>query len=240
MVTTDEAYFFGVLLGDGHIRYNEKALWSREFESGRNGPFIELRAIDLDFVTRWRDTITSLIGRQHAISTVRMADPRHRTQYKVRCGNPALVDRVEAETTHKTVIPRCIFNADEAGKKAFVTGLMDSEGWINCILTGLGPSDMTLGFGCCDPWFLEFVDIVQSLGIKTSQVYRRPVVAKKNGEPGNVIRIVRLDIRDYVNAGMSFTIRRKADRLAFCSRILNDYTRDYPRYADYYAVDDIV
>lgn len=236
----DRAYFFGALLGDGHIRYSDAVLQRQKDTNGRDGPAVMMKVTDLDFAIRWNACIGRMTGRERKISAVPQANPKHRTQHIVRCQDRALVEECERLTQHKKAIPPEVASYSLEAKKAFVTGLMDAEGWVNVVLRSLGPCDFTLGFGCGDPWFFEFVDLIKSLGIGVSKVYLRPLKQKKNGEPGLQFRLIRLDILDYVNAGLGFTIQRKADRLAFASRILIDYTRDYPRYADYFAVDDIV
>ena len=238
METLEEirGYFFGVLLGDGHIRWSEYALEQREKTGGKNGPLLDLKVIDREFAQKWASCIGYLTGRTPAVSEVKMENPNHRTQYKVRSQNFDLVQECEILTRHKTIIPGEVTrDYSDAGLRAFVTGLMDSEGWLNVALSSLGQCDLTLGFGCGDPWFFDFLKILERLKVRTSKVYNRPIKAKKNGEPGREFRLVRLHIQDYVNAGLSFSIRRKADRLAFVSRILNDYMRDYPRYKDYFG-----
>lgn len=233
-------YFFGVLLGDGHINYSQKALENREQGDGRKAPHILLKVCDYEFAEKWMNCITTLTGKKRVIIPIKQDNPKHRTQYLVRCHAAALVDECENLTKHKTVIPEEVWSYGANAKKAFVMGLMDSEGWINCALSSLKINDLTLGFGCCDPWFFDFVKLVNDLGIKTSKIYTRPAKLKKNGEMGRKIHIIRLDILDYIDAGLDFAIKRKSDRLAFCSKILRDYTQNYPRYADYYGVDDRV
>lgn len=235
-------YFYGVLLGDGHICYTPRQLAEAEKTKGRHGPFLMLKACDLDMVEAWRDAIEQIVGFRYAISKHNpgRGSGARRMQWKIRPSNPDLVREAEAMTQHKSVIPQQIINGSQETKAAFVQGLMDSEGWINCLLTSIGQCDLTLGFGCADPWFDEFYQLVHSLGVLTSRIYKRPPVTKKNGEPGKAIRIFKLDIPSYMKAGLSFAITRKRDRLEFCSRILNDYTRNYPRYEDYYRAEDIV
>jgi hypothetical protein len=236
-------YFYGALLGDGHINYTRRSLLNASDPKSRRGPMLMLKVCDLDFIEAWRDAIKDITGFEYKISKHNPGQNSgsHRQQYKLRVANRELVDEAETLTKHKSQFPPQIAKAKRDVQIAFVQGLMDSEGWINFYLSGgLGQNDMTLGFGCADPWFDDFYQFVQKLGVRTSRIYRRKPTRKKNGEPGKPFRLFKMEIPSYLNAGLSFTIRRKADRLAFCSRILNDYTRDYPRYEDYYRVDDIV
>jgi hypothetical protein len=236
-------YFYGVLLGDGHICTTPKRLSEAQRTKGRHGPFLMLKCCDIEMIEAWRDAIEDMVGFRYAISRHNpgQGTGARRVQWKIRPSNPTLVMEAETETQHKTIIPPKILNAKAETKIAFVQGLMDSEGWINCLLSGgIGQCDMTLGFGCADPWFEDFYRLVQSLGVLTSKIYKRPPAIKKNGEPGKPLCLFKIDIQSYLNAGLSFTIQRKKDRLAFCSHILNDYTRDYPRYEDYYRAEDIV
>jgi hypothetical protein len=234
-VETATGYFYGVLLGDGHINYTPLAL-----ADTRRGPMLMLKCCDLEMIEAWRDAIKVLIGFDYKISKHNSGinSESHRQQYKLRVAQREFVDDVEMLTEHKTKIPLVVSEGSKKVQLAFIQGLMDAEAWINCFLSGgIGLNDMTLGFACCDSWFDEFYRMVQLHGIKVSKIYFRKPVLKKNGEPGKTIKIFRLDIPSYINAGLGFTIKRKAARLAFCSRILNDYTREYPRYEDFYHME---
>lgn len=236
-------YFYGVLLGDGHINYTRRSLEAAEDRANRRGPMLMLKVADRDFIEAWAETIRSLTGFDYKISKHNPGNGSgaHRPQYKLRVANRDFVDVAERETAHKTKIPDGVVNGSREVQIAFVQGLMDSEGWINFYLSGgIGMNDMTLGFGCAALFFDDFYQLVQSLGVKTSKIYKRKLARKKNSEMGKQFRLFKMDIPSYINAGLGFTIKRKADRLAYCSHILNDYTHHYPRYEDYYSVEDIV
>lgn len=236
---SNRGYFYGVLLGDGHINYTEKALADL-----RRGPMLMLQACDLDFMIAWRDTLKAITGYEYKISRKGVTPGKRfrRIRYILRCAQRALVDEAETLTDHKRKIPEEILRGSRNVQRAFVQGLMDSEGWINLAFgNGISTCDMTLGFASCAPWFDDFYQLVQSLGVKVSKVYKRKPVVLKSGEiSSNVTRLFRMEIPSYIGAGLGFSIKRKADRLAYCSRILNDYTRNYPRYEDYYREEDIV
>lgn len=230
-------YFYGVLLGDGHINYTRRSLLAAGDPKNRRGPMLMLKVCDLDFIEAWRYAIEEITGFRYKISKHNpgTGSGSHRQQYKLRVAQRDLVDEAERVTKHKTAIPDQIRNAHRETRIAFAQGLMDSEGWINFFPGGgARQADMTLGFACADPWFDEFYRMVQALGVETSKIYKRKPVRKKNGEYGKTILLFKMDIPSYRKAGLGFTIKRKADRLAFCSNILRDYTRDYPRYEDYY------
>lgn len=225
---TKWAYFYGCLLGDGHINYTKRAK-----ESGK-GPMLMMKVADYDFIKRWRDCITDITGFEYAISKSSPSGFGKRMMYKVRCSKRWLVDKAENETNHKSKIPDSVRNGSDEVKKECLIGLMDSEGWINMYLSSLSMCDITLGFACADDFFGDVYRMFAELGIKTSKVYKRKPVRKKDGTLAKPIRLFRIDIHDYINAGMGFSIKRKADRLAFISGILNDYTQSYPKYKDYY------
>lgn len=236
-------YFYGVLLGDGHINYTQRSLENAADNKNRRGPMLMLKCCDYEMIDAWRDSIKEITGFGYKISKHNPGVNSHgkRKQYKLRVSERLLVDEAQELTAHKTIIPNEIWSGSGDVKKAFIQGLMDSEGWINFFLSdGLKHCDMTLGFACADPWFDDFYRLVNAVGVETSKIYNRKPAFKKNGEKCKPLRLFKLSIHGYINAGLSFTIKRKRDRLEFCSRILNDYMRDYPRYDDYYRVDDIV
>ncbi len=239
----NHGYFYGVLLGDGHINYTKKSIENALNPSNRRGPMLILKCCDLDMIEAWRDSIAKITGKIYAISKHNpgQGTGARRMQYKMRVAQKEFVDNAEFYTEHKTKIPLPILNGDRETKISFIQGLMDAEGWINFYLgNGTNMCDLTLGFGCCDKWFFDFYDLIKSFGIGTSKVYTRKPIIKKNGDNGEKLHLFKINIHDYINAGLSFTIKRKRERLEFCSRILNDYTRDYPRYEDYYRAEDIV
>jgi len=234
MFNTKSAYFYGVLLGDGHINYTKKAIANRDNKDDRRGPVMVLKATDYDFVEKWRNCIEDITGYKYAISEVQPRDKKHHMQYIVRCAKRWFVDEAEKETNHKTKIPIGIMKGLPEIQKEFLVGLMDSEGWVNMYLSSLSMCDLTLGFGCADDFFGDVYRMFQGLGIKVSKVYHRKPNRRKDGSLCKPLRLFRIDINDYLNAGMGFNIKRKTDRLAFISGILNDYTQSYPKYKDYF------
>lgn len=238
-----KGYFYGVLLGDGHINYTPTAVANGSDKTNRRGPMLMLKCCDYDMIDAWKTAIKDITGFDYKISKHNPGKNSHgkRQQYKLRVAEKAFVDEAEKVTRHKTIIPEEIRSGNKETQVSFIQGLMDSEGWINlCFSGGLKMCDMTLGFACADPWFEDFYRMVNAVGVGTSKIYNRKPSFKMNGEPTKAIRLFKMDIPSYINSGLGFTIKRKRDRLEFCSRILNDYTRDYPKYEDYYRADDIV
>lgn len=195
---------------------------------------LTLKVTDYDFAKKWRDCLEDIVGYKYAISEIKPSGTNRYVQYKVRCAKQWLVDEAEKITNHKTRIPQFVNEGNPEIQKEFLIGLMDSEGWINMYLSSLAISDITLGFACTDDFFGDVYRMFEKLGIKVSKVYKRKPSRRKDGTLCKPIRLFRIDINDYINAGMGFSIKRKSDRLAFISSILNDYTQSYPKYNCYY------
>lgn len=227
MWNTNRGYYYGVLLGDGF--YGKPS-------PPRGSAYVMLKSIDRDFVERWQAVLEEITGRQYAIGTLKPAAKNRRPLHFAKCYNKELVEESIEVTRDKTVVPNGILMADALVKKSFIQGLMDSEAWITAKLQSLGACTVQMTFGVTDPWIRDVHTMFGELGIGVSRIYTRKFKDDpKYLKPRKNLMYFNIDILEYVDAGLGFNIKRKSDRLRFCSKILRDYTRDYPRYADYYA-----
>ena len=226
MWTEDRAYYYGVLLGDGF--YGQPSPPS-------GSAYVMLKAIDQDFVKKWQAVLKKLTGKSYSIFKTQPKTKNRRPIYACKCYNKALVDESIEVTKGKTVVPNGILMAAPLIQKAFLQGLMDSEAYINVKLQSLGACTIQMTFGVTDLWIHDVHKMFNELGITTSKMYFRKFKNEpKYLKPRKTLLYFNIDILEYINAGMGLSIKRKADRLRYCSQILRDYTRNYPRYADYY------
>jgi DNA-binding transcriptional regulator WhiA len=207
----DKAYLCGVLLGDGFFGCNGNGTHA----------YLMLKAVDRDFVEKFRDTIEKVTGKTYSVYSLKEEHPKHKPLFLCKCYATELVAEFKEITRDKSMIPNFIMDGDDTIKKSFLQGLMDSEGWITVILNSLKISNIALNFGNTASWTKDVCRMFNECGITTSKIYT------KNQQEKKALFWFSLDIMEYINAGMTFNIKRKRNRLNFASRILNDYTREY-------------
>ena len=228
----DRGYCYGVLLGDG---FYEKA------HQPRTPARVMLKSIDRDFVEYWRDTIMRLCGTKYSIYISKSKLANRHDLYLCRVYAPEFAIESFELTCKKTSIPDEIKNGIEEVKKGFIQGVMDSEGWITARLCTFGPSRIQMTVGVTDPWLIDLHRMFEDIGVETGKIHIRKFSDNpKYLKPRKNLLYFDINIPEYVQAGLDFNIKRKSDRLAWCSKILRDYTRDYPKYKDYFEMDDIV
>lgn len=192
------AYILGVYLGDGCI----------QVRTPHNVGF-RLGTIDPDFAEATKQALFDVTGRTATITVhsvwPKSAKPNHCLQ--CACGDFGL--HLKEVTQNKTIIPAFVHGWDDEIKKHFVSGLMDSEGFVaegkNRIT--LTPCRYFMGFGCCDSWFLDFKKILESLGIQTGQVRHELL------KSGKTMRRLTIQLRSWIKSGCRFNIKRKQDRV---------------------------
>jgi len=214
------AYHYGVFLGDGFIeRYSKNS----------SCMYIGLKSVDLDLLEHWRDTMSIIADKVYKIRKETEKKGNCNTRWRCRVGKGSIVQDTIKETSKKTKAPTFILEGNDEIKKQFIQGLMDAEAWITFSLKPLGFSSMILAFAVTEAWIFDFHKLFKTLNIKTTRVI------KKHGKNGKKdLFYFHIDILDYVNSGLGFNIKRKQDRLDYCTNILTDYTQNYPRYKDYF------
>ena len=136
MWNEDRGYFYGVLLGDGFY----------EQHPSNGSPYVMLKACDRDFVEYWSKVVSRIVGKEYSVHGHVGATDKHRAQWRCKVYYRPLVVEAFEVTRDKTVIPNGILDADASVKRAFIQGLMDSEGFITFTLKPLGSTSLSLSF----------------------------------------------------------------------------------------------
>lgn len=190
------AYLLGVYLGDGCVT-----------TSGYTSIVFRLNTIDLDFAEATATALKDVTGRRPNIrkETVKKGRDNYAMSHSCR----ELTDVLVADTCNKKIIPEYVFKWSDENKKAFVSGLMDSEGFVaqkaNCP-TG---RRFYMGFKSCDLWVRDFVRLLQSVGVKVGKVS-----TEKPRKPGykTPTRFL-IKMASWVSSGCKFNIARKQNRV---------------------------
>ncbi len=196
----DFAYILGVYLGDGAV-----TLWRSPGKSDRL--IFRLNTIDQDFAQATRTALSRLSDYKvslscHAVS--KSSKPNH----ALALGDRALCERLVADTEKKRIIPSYVLGWPRELKLAFVVGLMDSEGFVAANGNHTGRR-FYMGFKSCDPWILDFVSLLQSVGIVIGKIG-----VEKPLKPGyKTPRRFAIKMQSWVDSGARFNIARKQRRV---------------------------
>ena len=193
------AYVTGVYLGDGCVTI-------RRVVGETPKPTFRLNTIDEDFARttaaalRLLSTYKVTIG-SHAVS--RSSKPN----WYLCLGDRALCARLVGDTEKKRIIPEDVFGWPRDLKLAFIAGLMDSEGYVGRNVTPAGSRKFTLGYRSCDPWFHDFIRLLQSVGILIGKIGADTLPS------GKVARRFSIKLHSWVKSGAYFNIARKQRRI---------------------------
>lgn len=222
----DLSYHYGVYMGDG---------FTQNYKPGSSVVYIGLKVIDRDFVEHYIQVMQRLTGMQYKMQFEKAQGPRRNPRFTCRVGNRELVEKTRSETALKTIIPASVMTGTSEMKKGFIQGVMDSEAWITCSLNPIGTSNIQLTVGVTDDWIKQLHKLFSEVGVTTTKIgTRKHAHDPKYLKPRKDFHSFSIHILEYVAAGLGFNIKRKQDRLEYCSRILRDFTREWPRYADYF------
>lgn len=193
------AYLVGVYLGDGCV--TEVQGYDR----------FRLNTIDRDFADAVAKALADVSEYRAAINGP-YRDKRFSKsspQWQLHCGDTALCARFRAETDNKGKLPDWIFTAPLDERKAFISGLMDSEGFVSEDKNNPTNRRWRMGFRTCDVWASEFVRLLEETGVR---VYgfkeEQPTIAGRK-----LVYRFGIKMQSWVDAGIKFNIQRKQARV---------------------------
>lgn len=193
------AYLLGVYLGDGCVTQT-------------NGlPCFKLNTIDEDFAKATAHAIREVCDGHPTINGPYQDKrfPKSKPQHQLYCGNRWLCSELKRQTEDKRQIPAWIFTANGEERRAFIAGLMDSEGFVAETKATWTNRRFYMGFKSCDVWILDFVRILELTGIRVGKItteeprkahYKRPTY-------------FRIKMQSWVTAGAYFNCSRKQKRV---------------------------
>jgi len=207
------AYLVGVYLGDGCVtRQGGKMVF-------------KLNTIDEDFALAVKDAIEDVNGGQAKIYKHDVSKSS-KPNYALWCGNQMFAMRLELLGNHKLALPDGIEEMPLDHKKAFIVGLMDSEGFVAEKTNHKTGRAYYIGFKSCDPWVVDLVRLMQSVGLKIGKVSKCPPYKDGHKTPTRF----HIKMQSWVDAGMRFNIKRKQDRVdRWASTVPYSERKLYPR-----------
>ncbi len=189
------AYLLGVYLGDGCVT---------KTSNGTN--IFRLNTIDEDFALAVKSaivdlTVTNVYLNCHAVKK------SIRPNYALGCNDIALCERLTSDTESKKVIPLHRLDSEEC-KRAFVVGLMDSEGFVAEKTKNKTGRAYYMGFKSCDIWVPDFIRLVQSIGLKIGKIQTEKPYKDGYKAPTRF----HIKMQSWVDSGLKFNIKRKQER----------------------------
>jgi hypothetical protein len=197
------AYLLGVYLGDGCVTTS-----GYESSLGRASFVFRLNTIDRDFAEATADALLELTGKRPNIRQhpVKKGSDNFAMSHACR----ELTDALVADTQDKQIIPAYVFTWSDDEKRAFIAGVMDSEGFVAQNKDGgLYGRAYYMGYKSCDAWVPDFVRILQSVGVQIGKIG-----IEQPRKPGyKVPQRFTIKMQSWVDSGCKFNIARKQQRV---------------------------
>lgn len=185
------AYLLGVYLGDGHIGKAQKARGMKRFR---------LNTIDSDFAEVTATALESINGFRPAIN-VHPVSKSSKPNHAISASGKNLIWMIAA-TENKSKIPSCVWKLDREAKLAFISGVMDSEGYAS-----KSRNKLTVGLKACDSWINDFHRLMQSIGVIIGKIGEEVLPS------GKTAKRFHFNVRSWIDAGCYFNIKRKENRV---------------------------
>ncbi len=193
------SYVIGVYFGDGCV-----TLYRTNNDQSENRCFA-LQVIDEDF----RDYVAKQCQIAFPESNVQVhniyREDKGRELYHLRVG--LIGHYIESITGKKTIIPNFVYESID-NIKAFLEGLLDSEGWItDTAYLKRNEISCVIGLAITSELAWEFKNMFQGLGIKVGKIGTRKLPS------GKVIKQMHFNTGTFFNSGLMFHSWRKAKKL---------------------------
>lgn len=190
------AYLLGVYLGDGCVTVH-------------NGyPAFRLNTIDEDFAQAVKAALEA-ISTYRANLSCHAVKKSSKPNWSLTFRDGTFCQRLQADTDKKSKIPDYVFGWERPLQQAFVVGLMDSEGYVAEKTQHKTGRAYYMGFKSCDVWVLDFVRLLQSMGIKLGKVSQCPPYREHYKTPTRF----HIKMWSWIESGMRFNIQRKQSRV---------------------------
>lgn len=228
----DLAYLLGVYMGDGNVQIMQikNRGWVRHFR---------LSVIDVDFVDetekRLRNLGCKLISRSSKERTNNAFKKKKTSElFDIHCRERWLCEFLVDSTNWKKKIPDALSNSSDSCKKAFLAGLMDSDGWVQLGKTESKRPQIQVGFCSTSDWVDGIASMFQSLGVVLGKK-RTEMPETRHGTIKSKMPIHRfyLQTDSFIKAGCYFTIGRKQDRLRDYNAVSVELEKRKERFEEY-------
>lgn len=190
----DFIYLLGVYFGDGSITKRGPKSYQFAFET-----------IDSDFMDKVLSCIKSLIGKTPTVSSRQRGANRQPTLYFSTSNE--LFEYMYTITNNKKYIPDFILNGDIETKKTFLTGCLDSDGWVARHHQKNGLKQFSMGYCKGANYINDIYKLLNDVGLQVG------LPKAKQAKSGNLYYTISINMQSWIKVGMVFNIARKNARI---------------------------
>lgn len=198
------SYVLGVYYGDATIT----RAWINGDGSERYQ--MRLRVIDREFIERFAAALEDAFPGSNACIQFEMNNgtkghwgkkPLH--MVTVRRGVPEYIQSIAGK---RTLIPSVVYRSD-ADIRAFVEGVLDSEGWVHVASQEKGRFYLQIGFAMASEMVYEAQKMLNRMGIKTARI------KTKRYPSGKILKSCMFNTASFIESGLRFTATRKQKKI---------------------------
>lgn len=190
----NEAYLFGVYLGDGCCHKSKSYGFT-------------IVSADNDVIEKTCLIVNQLFNKNCSVTKIM---PNETQLYRFRAYSKYLFERLTSQTNNKHQLPSFIMNADIKIVSEFVAGLMDTDGYISKGINNFGWQRFSLGFINSGEWLNQFIDLLEKFGVK---VGKKTLKKKYRSLDEKDCYQININLRSFVEKGFYFNCKRKQDLL---------------------------
>lgn len=208
-MTRFHAYLLGAYLGDGHVAHRHK--YNRGNKNANGNHQFTIASIDKDLLKRTKRCIKKCFPKFEGSLNINRAARNGKQKgyiYRLDIYNKELCDFLIDTTNWKKKLPKF---SNKKLFREFVAGLMDTDGWI---AENFSRTEQIwkwqMGFAVNLPWLKYFKIQLEKFGVHSGSIQR--VTQKTSPNWVDCYRIY-INIRDFINAGLYFRVKRKRQRL---------------------------
>lgn len=197
------AYLLGVYLTDGHISNENK---------------FSLQVIDKDYAENTLKCIKKIKPNCEANIYTRENSKGAWNVHQQFCINAGFTEWksfFEETTSYKKHIPVQIWKSPLIIQKYFIAGIMDGDGYITYKKHVKGRVQVTIGVGKTEgTWIHDFRELFSKLGVRVNKLVR-----DDSGKYNIPFITFTVNVSDFVEKGLFFTIKRKQDRVEMLKKV---------------------
>ena len=198
------SYVLGAYFGDASITH----AWTNN--DGSEVLQMRLRVIDEEFVGRFYEALKDAFPGSNPKLTLNINNGTkgHHGKKPLHCvtvrrGVPEYIQSIAGK---RTLIPSVVYRSTR-DTKAFLEGILDSEGWVIIVSQEKGRFYLQIGFAMTSEMVYEMQKMLHRLGIKTAKI------KTKHYPSGKILKTCMFNTVSFLESGLKFTAKRKQGRI---------------------------
>lgn len=171
---------------------------------------MRLRVIDADFIARFAAAIRDAFPASEPCVSFEIGNgnkghfgkkPLH--MVRVRRGVPEYIQSIAGK---KTLVPNIVYRSEE-DTRAFIEGILDSEGWVHISSQEKGRFYLQIGFAMTSELVYEVQKMLNRMGVKTARI------KTKHYPSGKIMKTCMFNTASFIDSGLRFVSERKQRKI---------------------------